>query len=67
MTFDGKVVSKQDSGQPEEHRGHTSPDFTLHFADTQPHPIQLEYTHQSPIFGGGRFAGVEAADRAAAG
>jgi beta-glucosidase len=53
MSFDGKVVSKQDSGQPKEHRGHTSPDFTLHFADTQPHPIQLEYTHQSPIFGAG--------------
>jgi beta-glucosidase len=53
MSFDGKVVSKQDSGEPKEHRSHPSPDFTLHFADTQPHPIQLEYTHQSPIFGAG--------------
>jgi beta-glucosidase len=52
-SFDGKVVSKQDSGGPKEYRGHTSPDVTLHFADTQPHAFQLEYTHQSPIFGAG--------------
>jgi len=53
LTFDGKVVAKQDSGEPRESRGHTSPDFTLHFADTQPHPVQLDYSHQSPIFGAG--------------
>lgn len=53
MSFDGKVVSKQDSGEPKEYRGHPSPDFTLHFVDTQPHSVQLEYTHQSPIFGAG--------------
>jgi beta-glucosidase len=53
MTFDGAVASKQDSGEPKESRGHTGPDFTLHFADTQPHTFQLEYTHQSPIFGAG--------------
>lgn len=53
MSFDGKVVSKQDSGEPKEYRGHPSPDFTLHFVDTQAHSVQLEYTHQSPIFGAG--------------
>jgi beta-glucosidase len=53
VSFDGKVVSKQDSGVPKESRGHTSPDFMLHFTDTQPHAIQIEYSHQSPIFGAG--------------
>jgi beta-glucosidase len=53
MTFDGKLVSKAESGEPKEFRGHTNPDFTLHFADTQPHSFRLEYTHQSPIFGAG--------------
>jgi beta-glucosidase len=53
VTFDGKVVATEDSGVPKEFRGRSSPDFLLHFADTQPHPIQLEYSHQSPIFGAG--------------
>ncbi len=53
LSFDGKAVSKQDSGEPKESRSHTNPDFTLHFADTQPHSLQLEYTHESPIFGAG--------------
>jgi beta-glucosidase len=53
LTFDGKVVARRDSGEPKESRGHTSPDFTVHFADTRPHAIQLEYTHRSPIFGAG--------------
>jgi beta-glucosidase len=53
LTFDGKIVARQDSGEPKESRGHTSPDFTLHFADARPHLIQVEYTHRSPIFGAG--------------
>jgi len=53
LTFDGKIVARHDSGEPKESRGHTSPDFTLHFADTRPHAIQVEYTHRSPIFGAG--------------
>jgi beta-glucosidase len=53
LSFDDKVVTKQDSGEPKESRGHASPDFTLHFADMQSHAIRLEYTHQSPIFGAG--------------
>jgi beta-glucosidase len=53
LTFDGKVVARQDSGEPKESRSRTSPDFTLHIADTRPHVIQLEYTHRSPIFGAG--------------
>jgi beta-glucosidase len=53
VSFDGKIVSKLDTGQPKEVRSHTHPDFVLHFADTQPHTFQLEYTHESPLFGGG--------------
>jgi beta-glucosidase len=53
VTFDGKVVSKQDSGEPKETRQRANPEFTLHFADTRPHAFQLEYTHRSPIFGAG--------------
>jgi beta-glucosidase len=53
LTLDGKVVSNTDSGEPKEFRSHTNPDFTLHFADTQPHAIQLEYTHRSRLFGAG--------------
>ena len=53
LSFDGKQVSAQDTGQPKESRGHSSPDFTLHFADTRPHAVELDYAHQAPIFGAG--------------
>jgi beta-glucosidase len=53
VTFDGKVVAKHDTGEPQEFRRRDHPDFVLHFADTQPHAFQLDYTHQSPIFGAG--------------
>ena len=53
VSFDGKVVANEDSGVPKESRGRRSPDFMLHFTDTQPHAIQLEYGHQSPLFGAG--------------
>ncbi|MFL6427011.1 MAG: glycoside hydrolase family 3 C-terminal domain-containing protein [Acidobacteriaceae bacterium] len=53
VTFDGKVVANEDSGVAKESRGRRSPDFMLHFTDTQPHAIQLEYGHQSPLFGAG--------------
>lgn len=52
-SVDGKVVSRQDTGQPKETRGHTNPEFMLHFDDTRPHHFQLEYTHRAPIFGAG--------------
>jgi beta-glucosidase len=53
VTFDGKAVAKHDTGESNEVRGHATPDFVLHFADTQAHAIQIEYTHESPIFGAG--------------
>ena len=27
------------------------PSFKVHFADTKPHPIRVEYSHRSPLFG----------------
>jgi beta-glucosidase len=53
VTFEGKVVSKLDTGEPKETRGHRNPGFVLHFADTQPHAFELEYSHRAPIFGAG--------------
>lgn len=53
VMFDGKVVAKGDTGAPKESREHVGPEFTLHFADTQPHAIAIKYTHAAPIFGAG--------------
>jgi beta-glucosidase len=36
-----------------ESRSSATPNFTLHFSDTQPHAFRLEYTHQAPLFGAG--------------
>jgi len=41
--IDGKEVG---------HSG-TTPSFHLHFADTQPHAIEIDYTHHAPLFGAG--------------
>lgn len=48
--FDGKKVA---SGSAQNDHGRTSPLFTVHFADTQPHSFRMEYSHQSPLFGAG--------------
>lgn len=36
-----------------EFRESTTPRFTMHFADTKPHTILIEYAHRAPLFGGG--------------
>ena len=41
VTFDGKIVAKHDTGEPQESRSRDHPDFVLHFADTQPHASSL--------------------------
>ena len=51
--LDGQQVSAEDSGEPKESRAHSNAEFTLHFADTRPHTIQLEYAHHAPLFGAG--------------
>ena len=51
---DGKQVAaaitteQQKSHYANEHR-----DFMLHFEDTQPHTLRVEYTHRAKLFGGG--------------
>ena len=52
VRVDGKDVS---SGRTPGDEGHRSsmPRFKINFADTKPHPITIEYTHQAPLFGAG--------------
>ena len=49
---DGKVVL-QDRFDVAESRGNVGKDFTIHFTDTKPHAIRIEYTHKAPHFGAG--------------
>jgi beta-glucosidase len=50
--LDGKLVSE--FNHPATHgRRSTTPSFKLNFADTNPHAIRIEYTHDAPLFGAG--------------
>ena len=74
--FDGKEVGTFTSADTKEFRNSKTPAAHLHFADTRPHEIKIEYKHRSALFGGGvtlawappvaplREAAVEAAKRA---
>lgn len=53
FSLDGKTVSKLDTGVAKEFRPHAGPSVAMHFADTQPHALELRYSHQAPIFGAG--------------
>jgi beta-glucosidase len=50
VTLDGINVAdfKDERGE----HGKTLP-FTMHFADTRPHHLRVQYSHASPLFGGG--------------
>jgi beta-glucosidase len=50
--LDGKSVYEFVHPAAHGRRAPTTP-FTLTFTDTNPHPIRIEYTHQSPHFGAG--------------
>lgn len=52
VKIDGKNVSSQGT-EGAEHRTNTTPEFTVDFADTEPHPIEITYTHNAPLFGAG--------------
>jgi beta-glucosidase len=52
VRIDGKVVDMFD-GKAKSSRPSKTPGFTVSFADTRPHPIVIEYTHQAPLFGAG--------------
>jgi len=50
--MDGKLVSEFVHAATPGRRS-TTPPFKLKFADTRPHPIRIEYTHDAPLFGAG--------------
>ena len=50
--LDGKEVS-QKSFPAENSRGSSGPSFAVSFADTKPHALRVEYTHEAPNFGAG--------------
>ncbi len=51
VTLDGKVVSEEKMSSDARHP--KLEPFTVHFADTKPHALQMEYSHHSPIFAAG--------------
>ncbi len=51
--FDGKQVATNSTSDAKEYRPSETPPLTLHFADTKPHAIRIEYAHQSELFGAG--------------
>ena len=52
VKIDGKDVSTH-STEGSEFRESTTPRFTVDFTDTKPHAIEVTYTHNAPLFGGG--------------
>lgn len=52
VKIDGKDVSSHGTDGSES-RESTTPRFTMDFADTKPHAIEVTYTHNAPLFGGG--------------
>ncbi|MFC6645791.1 glycoside hydrolase family 3 C-terminal domain-containing protein [Granulicella cerasi] len=58
VKIDGKQVDSYDVRDPE-YRETTTPRFDVHFADTMPHAVVIEYTHDAPLYGAGlRFEWV---------
>ena len=51
--FDGQEVAARSSDEKNPWRSSANPPFTLHFIDTKPHAIRIDYTHHSPLFGAG--------------
>lgn len=51
--FDGQQVTARTSDEKNPWRSSGNPPFTLHFADTKPHAIRVDYMHHSPLFGAG--------------
>ncbi len=51
--FDGKEVGHYSTREASQNRPNSTPAFTLHFGDTQPHAFRVEYTHHAKLFGAG--------------
>ncbi len=52
VKIDGQTVDTY-ATRGEEGRESTTPRFQVHFADTGPRAIEIIYTHDAPLFGGG--------------
>ena len=52
LFFDDKPLTDQPVAESEYRTSGLKP-FTLHFADTAPHAIRIEYTHKARLFGAG--------------
>ncbi|MGI4829482.1 MAG: glycoside hydrolase family 3 C-terminal domain-containing protein [Janthinobacterium lividum] len=52
VMIDGKEVSGY-ATTGGEGRESTTPPFHVRFSDTKPHPIEIDYTHDAPLYGGG--------------
>ncbi|HEY4358025.1 MAG TPA: glycoside hydrolase family 3 C-terminal domain-containing protein, partial [Acidobacteriaceae bacterium] len=52
VKVDGKVVAGYGT-EEKEFRSSSTPRFSVAFADTKPHAIEVTYAHKAPLFGGG--------------
>ena len=52
ITIDTTVV-REFQTKGEESHGSSTPRFIIAFADTKPHAIEITYSHDAPLFGGG--------------
>lgn len=52
VKIDGKEVSSYET-RGDEGRESTTPRFHVNFADTNPRTLEIDYTHEAPLFGGG--------------
>jgi beta-glucosidase len=52
MYLDGKQIGSQKT-EVAMWRDNVLKSFTVHFADTKPHELRLEYSHAAPLFGAG--------------
>ena len=50
---DGKQAAAFSTDESENGHQATSPPFQIHFSDTRPHPIRIDYSHHSKLFGAG--------------
>jgi beta-glucosidase len=48
-----KEVARYESDEKSKFRSSTTPEFHLHFSDTQPHAFRVEYGHHAELFGAG--------------
>jgi beta-glucosidase len=51
--LDGKQVVHKETSDLKNHRFNDHSTFIMHFADTLPHDLKVEYTHRAKLFGAG--------------